>query len=331
MIGVGIIGAGWWAGEHARAVAAVPELRLAGFSSRSPERIAAFGNEFGVEGEADYRRLLARRDIAAVAIATPHDTHARLAIEALDAGKHVLLEKPMARDRAECAALAAAVGRSGKRCMVGLTHHFIPAVVATRALVERGAIGAIVSAFCAHAQPWGWEQRPAFYRERALGGGVWLTLGVHFVDRLLWLIDAEVMAVKGVLVRRFHQPEEHNADDAATVLLRFADGTTGTIVLAGQRNGPTWSEMRLIGERGMIRLDGQGLGIADGAEWRTVTVPEANPMALEWAAFARAIVEDTPPPVTLAHALRVMDVVFAAEESSASGRDVVLAPPDAVR
>lgn len=325
MIGVGIIGAGWWAGEHAQAVAAVPGLRLAAFSSRSPERIAAFRAEYGVEGEDDYRRLLARPDIDAVAIATPHDTHARLAIEALEAGKHVLLEKPMARDRAECAAIAAAAGRSDALCMVGLTHHFIPAITETKALVARGEVGAIVSAFCAHTQTWGWERRPAFYRERALGGGVWLTLGVHFVDRFLWLIDSEVVAVKGVLGRRFHQPEEHSADDSATVLLHFANGATGTIVIAGQRSGPNWSEMRLIGERGMVRLDGQGLSVANGPEWRAVTLPEANPMALEWAAFAQAITEGTPLPVTLDHALRVMEVVFAAEDSAATGREVMLA------
>lgn len=325
MIGVGIIGAGWWAGEHARAVAAVPGLRLAAFSSRSPERLAAFGREFGIEGETDYRRLLARRDIDAVAIATPHDTHARIAVEALDAGKHVLLEKPMARDRAECAAIAAAARRGGTVCMVGLTHHFIPAVAATKALVERGEVGAIVSAFCAHTQTWGWEHRPRFYRERALGGGVWLTLGVHFVDRLLWLIDSEVVAVKGVLARRFHQPGEHDADDAATVLLHFANGAVGTIMIAGQRSGPAWSEMRLIAERGTVRLDGQGLAVAERDEWHPVAVPEANPMVLEWAAFARAIIDGTPPPVTLDHALRVMEVVFAAEDSAATGREARLA------
>ena len=125
--------------------------------------------------------------------------------------------------------------------------------------------------------------------------------------------------------RRFHPPGEHDADDAATVLLQFANGATGTIVIAGQRSGPTWSEMHLIGERGMIRLDGQGLAIASSEEWRLVAFPEANPMALEWAAFARAITEGRPPPVTLDHALRVMEVAFAAEDSAASGREVVLA------
>src|SRR5205823_1881015 len=229
VIGVGIIGAGWWAGEHAKAVAAVPGLRLAAFSGRSQERIAAFGREHGVPGHDDYRRLLERPDVEAVAVAVPHDAHAEIAIAALAAGKHVLLEKPMARDRAECAAIAEAARRGEPVFMLGLTHPFIPAAPATKAIVERGDLGAVVAGFCALAQTWGGQRRPRFYLDRALGGGIWLTIGVHFVDRLLWLIDDEVVAVKAALGRRFHPPDEQRADDAATVLLHFANGATGTI------------------------------------------------------------------------------------------------------
>lgn len=326
MIGVGIIGAGWWAGEHARAVSAVPGLRLLAVSSRRPERLAAFRQAHGdaIEGYDDYRRLLERRDVDAVAIAVPHDAHAAIAIAALEAGKHVLLEKPMARDREECAAIADAARRGSGVFMLGLTHHFTPTVAAAKAIVAEGGLGAIVAGFCALTQTWGWDRRPPFYRDRALGGGVWLTLGVHFVDRLLWLIDSDVVAVKGVLARRFHAPHEHQADDAATVLLHFADGATGTLVLAGYRAGPAWSETRLIGERGGLRLDDAGLAVSHGAGWQPVATPETDPMTLEWVAFARAIAENTLPPVSLEHALRVMDVVFTAEESAATGRERIL-------
>jgi predicted dehydrogenase len=319
MLGVGIIGAGWWAGEHARAVLAVPEARLVACSSRNPERLAAFRHAYGCAGETDYRRLLERPDIDAVAIAVPHDAHATIAIEALQAGKHVLLEKPMAPSRQECAAIATVARQSATRFMLGLTHHFIPAVAAARAIVERGELGRVVAGLCAHTRTWGWRGRPAFYRERSLGGGIWLTLGVHFVDRLLWLIESEVAGVSGTLARRFHDPTEHAADDVATATLRFASGATGTIILAGYRDGPDWNELHLIGERGGLRLDGRGLAVAHGQAWQSVAVDEANPMEVEWRAFARAIMAGTPPPVTLEHALRVMDVVFAVEE--AAGRD----------
>ncbi|MGN6562896.1 MAG: Gfo/Idh/MocA family protein [Thermomicrobiales bacterium] len=324
MIGVGIIGAGWWAGEHARAVAALPDLRLVACASRSAERRAAFASTYGCAGYEDYRALLADRAIDAVAIATSHDSHAAIAMDALGAGKHVLLEKPLARDRQECALVAAAARQASTIFLVGLTHHFTPLVAEARALAARGEIGAVVAAFCAYSQPWRGEQRPRFYRERALGGGVWLTLGVHFVDRLLWLIDSEVVAVKAVLGQRFHPPDEQQADDMATVLLHFASGATGTIVVAGYRDGAPWLTMQLLGERGALRLDGDGLALGHNNAWQPVAVAATNPMEVEWAAFARSITDGTPPPIPLDYALRVMDIVFAAEESAASGREKLL-------
>jgi phthalate 4,5-cis-dihydrodiol dehydrogenase len=324
MIGVGIIGAGWWAGEHARAVAALPDLRLVACASRSPERRAAFTGAYGCAGYEDYRALLADREIDAVAIATSHDSHAVIAIDALAAGKHVLLEKPLARDRRECAAVAAAVQRAGTSFMVGLTHHFTPPVAEAKALVARGELGAVVTVFCAYSQVWRGEQRPRFYRERALGGGVWLTLGVHFVDRLLWLIDSEVVAVKAVLGQRFHTPAQQHADDVATVLLQFASGATGTIAVAGYRDGAPWLTMQVLGERGALRLDADGLALGHDNAWQPVAVAETNPMEVEWAAFARSITDGTPPPISLDYALRVMNIVFAAEESAATGRERLL-------
>src|SRR5438105_2342038 len=124
MLGVGIIGVGWWADEHVRAVSAPAATRLVGFSSRTPARVAAFEPEWGAAGYDDYHRLLERSDIDPVAIAVAHDLHAVMAIEALRARKHVALEKPMARDREECASIAAAARQSSKTFMLGLTRHF---------------------------------------------------------------------------------------------------------------------------------------------------------------------------------------------------------------
>jgi predicted dehydrogenase len=321
VIGVGIIGAGWWASEHAKAIARTPNARLVGFSSRSAARVAAFHAAHGGTGYNDYRRLLDRADVDAVAIAVPHDIHAAIAIEALRAGKHVLLEKPMARDLEECAAIAAAARESPKTFMLGLTHHFIPAVVTAKTIVEQGDLGEVVTGFCAAANPWEWQRRPRFYLDRALGGGIWLTLGVHYVDRLLWLVDSEVVAVKAVMGRRFHLPEEHQAEDVATALFEFASGATGTIVLAGQRSGPPWNELQVVGTRGSLRLDERGLMASYGEPWQPIEVEDADPMHREWLAFSQAIEEGTTPPVTLNYALRVMGAVFAAEDSATTGRE----------
>ena len=320
-LGVGLIGSGWWGGEHAKAVLALPQTRLVCFSGRSPDRIAHFRELYGAEGYNDYRRVLDHPEVEAVAIATPHDTHAALAIEALAAGKHVLLEKPMARDRAECAAIADAARRSKGRFMLGLTHHFIPGVVQAREAITSGELGTVVSAFCACVVTW--EQprgRPSFYLDRRLGGGAWMTLGVHFIDRLLWLIDAEVTGVSGRVARRFHSANELQADDSVAALLEFKGGATGTVLVGGYRSSPTWNEMRILGDRGMLRLDSQGLAISSGADWRAVPLDERNMMEIEWEAFAAALENGGPMPISLEHALRVMNTVFDVEAASGDVR-----------
>jgi len=327
VIGVGIIGAGWWAGEHARAVKSVRMARLVAFASRSSERIAAFEREHGVPGLNDYRRLLDRADVDAVVVAVPHDLHATIAVAALEAGKHVLLEKPMARNWAECTSIAEAARRSQTGFMLSMTHHFNPAVAAAHRIVAARELGRLVAGSCLFTQTWNWRRRAPFYRERVLGGGVWLTQGIHFVDRLLWLFGTDVVAVKSILGRRFHSPTEHAADDVATTFLHFAGDAAGTVMLAGYRSGPLRNEMLVVGERATLRLDQRGLAISQGESWLPVAVEEVDPMEREWAAWCRAITEGTPSPVGLEYALALMDVVFAAERSSETGREVRLQAP----
>jgi predicted dehydrogenase len=324
MIGVGIIGAGWWAREHARAVMSIPTAQLVAFASRSPDRIACFERDYGVPGVDDYRRLLERSNVDAVVVAVPHDLHASVAIAALDAGKHVLLEKPMARDWAECIAIAAAARRGRTSFMLGMTHHFNPAVAAAHRIVASGDLGRLVAGSCLFTQTWNWRRRAPFYRKRALGGGVWLTLGIHFVDRLMWLFGTDVIAVKAVLGRRFHAATEHAADDFATTFLHFDGDAAGTVTLAGYRSGPPRNEMVVVGECATLRLDERGLAISQAESWQPVTVEDGDPMERELAAWCRSITEGTPPPVGLEYALALMEVVFAAERSSATGLEVRL-------
>jgi predicted dehydrogenase len=202
-----------------------------------------------------------------------------------------------------------------------LTHHFIPGVMQARKVITSGELGTVVSAFIGCVVTW--EQprgRPAFYLDRRLGGGAWMTLGVHFIDRLLWLIDAEITRVSGRVERRFHSANELQADDSAAALLEFKGGATGTVLLGGYRSSPTWIEMRILGDRAMLRLDAQGLAISSGTDWRPVPLEERNIMEIEWEAFAAAVENGGPMPISLEHALRVMNTVFDVEAASGEVR-----------
>lgn len=312
--GVGIIGAGWWAGEHALALTQTNELHLVGFSSRSREKVSEFQKLYGGDGYEDYRRLLDRSDVDVVVIATPHHTHAALAIEALQAGKHVLLEKPMACSYAECIAVAEAVRTAKGMFMLGLTHHFVRAMMRAKEVVESGALGPIVTGFCGFGQTWGQARgRPGFYRDRRKGGGVWLTLGVHFVDRLLWLIGTDVVSAHGVVRQRFHGIDEQLADDSGVALMEFSSGAVASMVVDGYKAGPPWAEMRIVGERAVLRLEGQNLSVSEGEIWRSVPVEEQNPMVGEWNALALSLRDGTAPPISLDYAMKVMEILFEIE------------------
>src|SRR5262249_28404486 len=122
----------------------------------------------------------------------------------------------------------------------------------------------------------------------------------------------------GRLARRFHSADEMRADDSAAALLEFANGATGSVILAGYRLSPTWIEMQIAGERGLLRLDSQGVAVSRGAGWRGVPVEERDMMELEWEAFAGAILGERDLPISLDYALRVMSALFDLEASCAS-------------
>jgi predicted dehydrogenase len=327
-VAVGIIGVGRGGHTHAAAVQQVADLTLVAYAGRSQEHLAAFGSQYPGQGYDDYRRLLDRPDVRAVAIATPHDLHARIAIDALHAGKHVFLEMPIARNHAECDTLAGVVREYAGVFMPALTNRYIPELVAVKRMLDEGTLGEVIHGFCGFTHNWNLNRTARFYFDRSLGGGILMTHGVRYIDRLLWLMPSKIVAVKGVLGRRFHTRAEHPADDAATTFVRFASGATGTVVLAGYRTGPVWHELHLVAERAAVRVDNQGLSMSEVTQWRHLEIAPANPMLCQWQAFARAIMEHQPAPATLDDALRVMDVIFAAEYSAKIDREYVVPDKD---
>jgi predicted dehydrogenase len=117
-LGVGIIGAGFFGGEHAKAVAAVSGARLVAASARRPERLAAFTDQFGGTGYADYRDLLADPAVDAVCIALPNNLHAEATVAAARAGKAILIEKPMTSTLEDADTIVGVIQETGAPLMV---------------------------------------------------------------------------------------------------------------------------------------------------------------------------------------------------------------------
>jgi len=150
MIGVGIIGAGYWGPKHIRNFSELPGVRATMVADLSDKRLVSIQSQFpGIRTTTNYRDLLSSRDVDAVVIATPVSTHARLAHEAITAGKHVLVEKPLAATSAEGEDLVRLAKEHERVLMVGHTFLYNPAVRALRDLTQNGTLGEI---FYVHTQ-----------------------------------------------------------------------------------------------------------------------------------------------------------------------------------
>lgn len=231
---VGLIGAGFIADYHLGGLAAAGGAEVRVLVGRAATRAAALARRFGIpEVVADYRVVLERRDIDAVVIATPDDTHAEIAVAAAEAGKAILLQKPMARSSAEGRRILAAARRAGIALSVSFMHRYFEEVIHVRELLAEKRLGSVLSVRMRNATPgpdWGdW-----FFSRERVGGGVVLQLGVHGID-LVRHLAGPIEAVMGTVARQ--RPERVLADgrtvrpdneDHALALYRFRDGAVGT-------------------------------------------------------------------------------------------------------
>lgn len=217
-IGIGLIGCGHIARSvHLKILARLPGARVVALAEPDEgSRAAALVEAPGARGLRDYRELLEDPAVAAVVIALPSGLHAEAAVAALEAGKHVYLEKPLATDADGGRAVLAAWRRSGRLGMIGFNYRFNRLVLDAARILASGEVGnpiAVRSIFAsAPREIGGWKA------ERARGGGVLLDLASHHVDLLRFLFNEEVADV-GCVLRSVR-----SEDDTATLQLRLAGG-----------------------------------------------------------------------------------------------------------
>lgn len=324
----GIIGAGSYGEQHARAIAALDNVQLVAAARTNAAALAQFTEQFGGKGYADYNELLADPAVNVVVIATPHHHHTEIAVKAAQAGKHILLEKPMAPTLAECQQIADAAQSAGVQLMLGHVNHFAHAYQVAKSILESGEMGEVVQGSATMQKYWMEGNRRAWHMDRATGGGVWMTVGIHPLDRLVWLVDAPVTSVAAQFGTRFY---EQAADDVGLVFLRFANGAAGTVVSTGYAQGAPKHLTELTCTRGMLNVDyTSGVHIGQDETWRQIpeSVPQGDWMldALvnEWRGFLGALDSGSEPPVSADFALHIMEVLFAAEESSREQHEIAI-------
>jgi predicted dehydrogenase len=277
VLGVGMVGYAFMGAAHSQAWRTAPHVfdlplrpAMAALCGRNATAVRAAAARLGwAATETDWRALVKRDDVQLVDVCTPGDGHAEVAIAALEAGKHVLCEKPLANTLDEAEAMAAAADRAaarGVRAMTGFNYRRVPAIVLARQLVTDGRIGQIRHVRASYLQDWLVDpESPLTWRlqrERA-GSGALGDLGAHIVDLAQYLtgeLIAGVSAATATFVRE--RPLEGGGsgpvtvDDAAVFTARLASGALAsfeaTRFATGRKNQ---LRIELNGERGSLAFD----------------------------------------------------------------------------
>lgn len=337
---IGIVGAGAISTQHIEAIEALEGTRLAGVVSASEAHARGVGERWGVPWSTRLEDLLAREDVDVVSICTPSGLHPAQALAVLRAGKHAIVEKPLALRVADADAVIAEGDARGLVVATISQRRFEPAVRALKAAVDGGALGriALVIAEGIYHRPQSYYDSAAWRGTIALDGGVLMNQAIHVIDLVRW-IGGPVASVSGHVATIGHEME---AEDTATVSLRFAGGALGEIVATTCANPEEPVALRVYGDAGHVRLAGD-----EAVEWAVpgVAAPPAPSVAppapagtgqtktwgtsavgylRQYADFVEAVHTGRPPAVTARDGRDAVEVIVAAYESSRTGRAVRL-------
>lgn len=278
-LGVAMIGYAFMGKAHSNAwrnVASyfdVPAVEQKVLVGRDATAVAEAAARYGwKETATDWRTVLDRDDIHIVDICAPGWMHAEIAIAALEAGKHVLLEKPLANTLAEAEAITAAAQAAraqGVQSMVGFNYRRVPALALAKELVSEGRLGNVRQVRAAYLQDWlADESAPMTWRLRkeTAGSGALGDIASHAIDQVLFLLGDKVTEVSGRLQTFVHQrpgaqgPEDVTVDDAAWATLALASGAIASVeasrVATGRKNS---LQIEIYGDKGALRFDLESL------------------------------------------------------------------------
>ena len=337
--GFGIVGAGVIAAMHADAIATVPGARLVGVTDVAAGAAAAFAAARGCAAEPDLDALLARDDVDVVCVCVPSGLHAEVGIRAAEAGKHLVVEKPIDVTLEAADRLIEAARTAGVALTVISQHRFDPGLTELKRLLGEGALGRLVLGEASTK----WYRTQAYYDSAgwrgtwAMDGGSLMNQGVHYVDLLRWCMGP-VTEVTAVCTTQAHQIE---AEDTALAIVRFGSGAVGTILSSTAACPGFPQRLEITGTEGTVIVeDGEMVRRAFGAGARTDGDEDrdggrlgtaSDPAALDVSGHAAqitdllaAIDEGREPAVDGQAGRDALQIVCAVYESARSGRTVTL-------
>lgn len=327
-IGYGVIGLGFFGEKHAEVAAALPQVELRAVCTRRDQRRRAIKQRLGVPRDyRDYHDLLADPTVEAVSIVTHIDDHVAPTVAALKAGKHVLLEKPMARTVADCDRILAAAEKAGRVLMVGHICRFNPRYALARDRIRAGELGRIVSMYARRNIPAA-RSRTVLEKISPLLGD-----GIHDTDLMLWMSGARIETVYALThsVRQLANP------DIGWAMYRFDSGAIGVIedvwFLPDGTPFRIHEQLEVIGTEGAVYVHGsdtnlmiqtsRGVDCPDTLYWPEIHGEIVGALRTEMNYFVDCVAKGTQPTVVTPVEARAAVAALAAAEKSAQQGKVV--------
>jgi predicted dehydrogenase len=335
-LGAAILGTGDVSGEHIRAYQANLQTEVRAILSRERARAEAKARAHMLENCRAYTNLdelLKADDIHVVSICTPHHLHVEQGVACAQAGKHVVVEKPVALDLPGLRKLDAAVREHNVRSVVGFVLRWNPLFRTIRAILDGGLIGDVFYGEVDYLHgitsdlrlyPW--------LRQRAFGGTALLTAGCHAVDALRWFVRREAVEVFGYANSSQGNPLNYEYEPNSVILVKFADGTMGKVATSIEYMAPYMFPIALLGNRGTIRDNRLFTKIWPGQTgWAAIptVLPDSgavahHPFISQIAHFIECVRSGTESHCNIADTVKTHEICIAGEISKTEGRPVRL-------
>ena len=341
MINVGILGCGKIAQvRHIPEYAENPDVKLAAFYNPSRKRAEEQAEKYGGKVYDTAEELLADKSIDAVSICAANYAHAELSIKAMEAGKHVLCEKPMATTLADCEAMVECAKRTGKFLMIGHNQRLAKAHVEAKRLIDQGLIGDIITfrTTFGHGGPETWAINPGknvwFFDKKKAAMGAMADLGVHKTDLIQFLTGQRVVRTTARLVtldKRGEDGELIGVDDNAVCIYEMSGGAFGTMTASWTYYSAEDNSTVLYGTKGIMRIYDDPnhsivVKLSDGEEQvydvEQIQTNDNQTKSGVIDLWVECLKNNTPPEISGESALYAMRAVFASIESSQTGRAV---------
>ena len=306
MLKVGVVGVGAMGKNHARLYSELPCVELVGVADMNETLAISVAQNYGCRPFADYNDLL-DENLDALSIAVPTSLHSRVALDAIQKGVNVLVEKPIADTVENADEIMKAARKNGVKLMVGHVERFNPAIIKLKELIDSGVLGDVVSISAKRVGP---------YSPRISDVGIIIDLGTHDIDIMSYLYGVKVKQVYASAGSVVHSHEDH-----AIITLNFDNGGSGVI----DTNWLTPHKVRnltVIGSKGIAEVNyiEETLRVFD-REWvRDAKIEKEEPLKFELLHFIDCVQNDREPVVSGEDGKHALEAALAAVESARTGK-----------